>query len=214
MRLGLVSDLHGNLPDIQPCDILLIAGDICPIGLNDRYLQYSQWLQNKFNDWIASIPVKHVVMTWGNHDWLPEKKPDMLPKLNCNVLVDNFVEIDGVKIYGSPWQLTFYDWAYNLEEDELEKKYNNIPNDIDILITHGPPYGYGDNEKGSVSLYNFLLKNKTPLTVTGHIHPAYGKYKISEDIHVVNASLVNNKYKPVNDLIYVQYDDKKVSYVS
>jgi hypothetical protein len=116
-------------------------------------------------------------------------------------LQDNTTEIDGVKIYGSPWQPEFYDWAFNLPRMgwELEQKWADIPLDTDILITHGPAWGHLDTVKGtSVPLGCELLTErikvvKPKIHVCGHIHTGYG-YKFDGDTHFFNAAVLNEQY--------------------
>jgi len=92
------------------------------------------------------------------------------------------VIIEGVKFYGSPWQPRFFDWAFNLDRgEEIKKKWDLIPMDTDVLITHGPPYGILDltheGEKvGCEELMKAVLRVQPKIHIFGHIHEAYGEY--------------------------------------
>ena len=202
MKIAATSDLHGHLPKIPECDILCIAGDICPVWNHDLTYQF-EWLRREFHEWLKEIPAKHVCATWGNHDWIAEKMPDMIPKVRCTFLMDELVEVEGLKIYGSPWQKRFFDWAFNLDEPELCEVFNKIP-PCDILITHSPPLGIGDwsfrEYTGSPMLLRKIEDLQPKLHVFGHIHKGYGRYKINNTISA-NVSLVNEKYTPTNPVM-------------
>lgn len=202
MRIYCVSDLHGNLPEIPECDLLLIAGDIVPTTAHKPEASAS-WLRQEFRRWLEGLPAQDILGIAGNHDWIFQLRPDLVPSLPWIYLQDSGIEIDGLKIWGTPWQPVFFDWAFNLPESELKLRWKMIPDDIDILITHGPPYGigdfstYGNMHAGSPSLLARIGELQPKLSVFGHIHSGYGQYNINETI-AVNASLVNEKYEPVN----------------
>lgn len=197
-RIIAVSDLHGHLPMIPPCDLLLIAGDICPGG---NLLSQAKWLDINFRAWLKTIPAKEIVMIAGNHDMIFERAPESVPtNLSCHYLQDNKIELLGLKIYGTPWQKPFWG-AFNLNEPELEKKYQCIPGAIDILISHGPPFGIGDEVSGqhvgSKALREKIFEIKPKLIVFGHIHDAFGQWQINE-MTFANVSLLNDAMEVVN----------------
>jgi hypothetical protein len=144
-----------------------------------------------------------------NHDWIGEKAPHLSPKLRWHMLCDESINLLGFKIYGTPWQPRFFDWAFNADEDVLEKKWAAIPDDTDILVLHGPPYGFGDlapaytgvrNEMertGSPSLIKRIREIKPQLAIFGHIHPGYGVYE-ENGVVMANVSVLNDKYQLVN----------------
>ena len=72
-KICAISDIHGYLPDIKECDVLCICGDIIPLNIQRNVDLSIEWLQNDFHGWVKTIPVKQVVMTWGNHDFVGEK---------------------------------------------------------------------------------------------------------------------------------------------
>lgn len=140
-----------------------------------------------------------------------------------NYLCDSGTEFEGLKIWGSPWSLTFpginpHCTAFTGTEEELAKHYAKIPDDIDILVTHGPPYGIRDRVKsnnkfgfecvGSRSLQQHALRLNLKLWVMGHIHESYGEelpggFIGGTECKIVNASHVNERYEPVNKPIRV-----------
>src|SRR4051812_8408571 len=125
IKIVAISDLHGNLPEnyVPPCSLLLIAGDICPsprlsahgewMSLEEKALWQSKWLREKFGPWLEKQPVKKTVAVWGNHDWIGQVAPHLTPKsISWQMLTDEYTEVFGFKIYGSPWQPVFFDWAF------------------------------------------------------------------------------------------------------
>ncbi len=211
-KIVAVSDLHGNLPTIPECDILLIGGDICPYTQTN--LQ-AQWLRVAFKEWLDKVPAKDVVGVAGNHDFIFENHPDLVPKeLRWHYLQDESINLHGLNIYGTPWQPRFYDWAFNADEPELEKHFGKIPEGTDILVCHGPPHGYGDfapkrywdddtkwpggEHCGSPALRDRIFKIKPKLVIFGHIHPGRGVY-YHEDIIMANVTIVDQRYEPIHD---------------
>uniref|UniRef100_A0A1A9ZKL1 Calcineurin-like phosphoesterase domain-containing protein n=1 Tax=Glossina pallidipes TaxID=7398 RepID=A0A1A9ZKL1_GLOPL len=123
---------------------------------------------------------------------------------NCTYVQDELLEIWGIRIYGTPWQPEFCNWAFNIPRGQpCLDKWNQIPDDIDILITHTPPLGHGDLccsgvRAGCVELLNSIQKRIKPkYHVFGHIHEGYG---ITSDGRViyVNASTCDINYLPNN----------------
>lgn len=220
MKVCCLSDLHGHLPIVPDCDLLILGGDYCPTTKGQIF-----WYGKVFANWLENTSKKtKIIGVAGNHDLLFEAKPELVPKMNWEYLQDSGTEFKGFKIWGSPWQRRFYDWAFNASEEELAAKWSLIPDDTDILILHGPPLGYGDfsnygNEHcGSPSLLERIKQIRPKLVVYGHIHGGYGIYKIdnfdldkgdSKESILINAAYVNEKYMPVNKPIIIEIDDVK-----
>ena len=203
-KIVAVSDLHGTLPDIPACDLLLIAGDICPVANHDPAFQAS-WLDTNFRSWLKSLPVGQTIFIAGNHDFVFQNEPHRAPKdLPAVYLQDSALEWHGLKIWGTPWQPWFFDWAFNLHEAELEEKWALIPADTDILIVHGPPHGYGDavpsrrgtRFTGSPSLLARIEDVQPKLVVFGHIHEGRGQWQIGPTT-LANVTILNEKYEHV-----------------
>lgn len=202
MKVVAISDLHGYLPTIPECDILLIAGDICAHGPTQFQLA---WLDGPFREWLDGIKVP-VFACAGNHDWPFYNYKDMIPEgLKWTYLEDESVEHEGWKIWGTPWQKRFFDWAFNLDEEELEEKWNLIPDDTDIIIAHSPPKFFGDltpgtmgENVGSPSLLKRIVAIKPKLVVFGHIHNGRGDW-VHNDTILANVTVLNESYKMVYD---------------
>ncbi|VAW74825.1 Fetal brain protein 239, partial [hydrothermal vent metagenome] len=189
MRLVIVSDTHGmhNEVDIPSGDIFIHAGDFTGNGTLEEV--------EDFNHFLAGLDHTHKIVISGNHEYCFEKEPRQSQDLlnNCIYLQDNATIIEGIKFYGSPWQPWFFNWAFNLERGaEIRKKWELIDNDTDVLITHGPPVGHGDEvvsgeRVGCEDLIDFVDRIKPKYHIFGHIHEGYG---ISHNSHTtfINAS--------------------------
>jgi len=210
MHITAISDLHGVLPAIDPCDLLLIGGDICPhfardIGSPADIHGQAIWLDTALRHWLDTLPATHVVAVAGNHDFVFERAPELVPhNLRWHFLLHATVSLDGLLIWGAPYQLPFYDWAFNRPEYELARHYAAIPPTADILLSHGPPQGYGDlvanprspfagQHVGSPSLAQVIHLYHPPVVVTGHIHSARGIYAAGPTT-VINASILNEDF--------------------
>lgn len=216
MKIGMISDTHGNLNfKVDSCDLLLIAGDLCPAyhdEISSIELQ-SKWLHINFIPWFNAQPVKEGISILGNHDWIGANAQYRIPKMpdNFHFLTDNSIELLGLKIYGTPWQLSFNNWAFNLPEERLKLYWDNIPEDTDILLCHSPPYGILDATEednvniGSKTLLDRIMKIKPKIVVFGHNHNQNGVIEI-EDITFVNCSLLNEQYRMVNKPIYKEIE--------
>jgi predicted phosphohydrolase len=173
MRIVAVADTHtfeadlGELPD---GDVFVHAGDLLRAGTFDELAAVAQW--------IRTLPHRHKVVIAGNHDWCFARDPEAARAMlgdDVLYLQDSGIEIEGLKIWGSPWQPRFNDWAFNLERGpELAEKWALIPDDTDILITHGPPDGFGDrawdSRTGCEDLLEAIRRVAPTLHLCGHIH--------------------------------------------
>jgi Icc-related predicted phosphoesterase len=121
------------------------------------------------------------------------------------------VIIDGTKFYGSPWQPWFYDWAFNLQRcPEIRSKWELIPEGIDILITHGPPYGIEDltargDKAGCHDLLEVVEKIKPRVHIFGHIHEGYGINAI-DGTTFINANSYNHNYRRLNPPVVYEFE--------
>lgn len=210
MKIVCVSDFHGTpLPEIPSCDVLVIAGDYEP-GLPESMT--FGWLTGTFLTWLMAAPARHIVMTPGNHDGFTEQNLDILRRLPGHLLVDEGVMLDGKMFWGSPWTPTFFNWWYMKDDPDLKWHWAKIPHGVDVLVTHGPPWGILDETKRGARVGSTTLRRRLPtlerlkLHVFGHIHESYGICAGDDGLHgttFVNASQVNVALKPVNKPIVV-----------
>jgi len=219
MKITFISDTHAKHRQLylEGGDLLIHAGDIMNSGYNVQEI-------DDFCNWFESQNYETCAFIAGNHDRLFEDDPDQVAKIvneyTINYMQDSEIIFGGgerpfVKIYGSPWQPEFYNWAFNLPRcgEELGKVWNNIPEDVDILVTHGPPQGHLDisgepwyeGDLGCEILRHRVDTIKPKIHVFGHIHGSYG-YKFHNGTHFINASVLNERYSVVNDPLTVEWD--------
>lgn len=210
MRICCLADLHGYLPrEIPDCDLLLLAGDL--VSVHSRKVELSSiWMRQTLKPWVDRLAQRmKVIAVAGNHDFIFQDAPELVPAMDWTYLQDSGTEFRELKIYGSPHQPRFFDWAFNLDEHELAERWALIPDDTDILLLHGPPHGYadssphGDVHTGSPSLLRRITEIQPKLAVCGHIHTGYGRYQIGTTL-LVSASLVDDRYQPINEPIVVE----------
>jgi Icc-related predicted phosphoesterase len=221
MKIVAISDIHGYIPESIPeCDVLCISGDIVPLEVQRGIEKSSNWLMNIFHPKLSEMPCKHVVMTWGNHDFIGcvlykaghsgEEQTEMLFGVDskCHILIDESVDIEGVKFYGTPWIPELSGWAFYNTSENLKETFEKIPEDIDVLLTHCPPKIGTQGvvlqkcwnhmrDFGCTELYNALCSKKfeKPLYVlSGHIHTGNHKIEEYDGIKYVNVSLKDEEY--------------------
>ena len=203
--------MHGNLPTYVAGDLLLIAGDICPNFSGDRKKDAKKqfrWFRDKFQPWMDKYPADHIVYVAGNHDWMFVEFLESEQDGRITYLRDASTTINGLVIYGTPRQLPFCRWAYNTTEEDLTRIFKDtIPEHVDIIVSHGPPYGILDltidwHQTGSFALRHVIETKKPKLLVCGHIHEEHGIKRYDETI-VVNASLLDDQYQMVNKPIVI-----------
>jgi predicted phosphodiesterase len=204
MKVVAVGDLHGYLPDVPPCDLLLLAGDLCPVEDHSFFFQ-AQWLRTEFRIWLERQPARKIVGIAGNHDLVFEHASYLVPRdMPWTYLQDSGCEFEGWKIWGTPWQPWFFDWGFNGSPEKLQRQWSLMPEGTDILLVHGPPYGYGDGvpERGGVRhagcplLLQRIREVEPRLVVFGHIHEGRGQWQIGRTT-LTNVTLVNAEYEPV-----------------
>jgi Icc-related predicted phosphoesterase len=209
MILTILSDTHNKhnhvKGDLKGGDLLLHAGDISSMGYEHEIREFAKWY-NSLDNYTTKVFIA------GNHDWgfqnNVEKTKEILNTYkDINYLEDEFLGIiEGgepeIKIWGSPWQPEFHNWAFNLPKDgwELEQKWKDIPDDIDILITHGPAWGMLDDVEGRRGqhlgcelLAERIKEIKPKIHICGHIHSGYGHY-FDGHTHYFNAAVLNERY--------------------
>ena len=223
-QITFISDTHGLhslvTDDLPGGDILIHSGDIMNSVLYESELvSFCKWYDN-----ISGY--KYKIFIAGNHDRLlennPERSKEIINEYNSiTYLQDEEIIIDGIKFYGSPWQPEFCNWAFNLKRgQELKEKWDLIPEDTDVLITHGPSYGKldivdGRSERlGCEDLKRRIESIKPKIHVFGHIHTGssiingkniYNKIEEAGIIYI-NASVLNEQYNYYFKPITIDYE--------
>ena len=188
--LCIISDTHRKHREvtIPDCDILIHCGDFCSFQRGDV-----QTLDDA-DCWFAESPARHVVCIGGNHDFLLQSREFRFA--HAQFLEDTLVEIGGLTIYGSPWCPDLSGFAYYGTSAELLDRWKKIPNGIDVLITHTPPFGLLDlPTSGTVHLGCPLLREELDrirprVHAFGHVHASHGMHQ-TFGTHYINAAVVN-----------------------
>jgi len=200
MRITILADLHGFLPEeVPPCDLLILSGDLTGgnwTGASDgTEAKWNAWLCGEFREWLHGLEYKKCVIVGGNHDTVLLKFSnafDWAWKENATYLCDSGTDFNGVKIWGAPWVKKFDCLAFNLDPVALAKKWALVPSDTDILVCHGPPFMAGDKVQhdhvGDTNLRRRIEEIQPRLVTCGHIHEARGLYRIGETV-VINAAI-------------------------
>ena len=224
MRIVALSDQHGYLPEIPPCDLLIVAGDVCPdrvgrsLAASEPALQKA-WFDQHVRPWLAASPAAHKLLTWGNHDWCGQAcsfdgdSPEVASSDALQILVDTGTSVRGngtsvrsISVWATPWSRRFMDWAFMKPSEELAETYAAIPKGVDILVSHQPPYGFGDGAVGEQpgevehlgcrALLAAIARVKPRLVICGHIHEGYG-YSEHDGTSIYNVSVVDEQYRLV-----------------
>jgi Icc-related predicted phosphoesterase len=199
VRIVALADQHGRLPPIPPCDVLLIAGDVCPLGDHSAREQRA-FLEGPFSEWLVATEADEVVGIAGNHDLLAEDDPDFVAGLPWTYLCDGQASVSGLRIWGTPRTPTYGDWAFMEPDARLDRYFDAIPEGLDVLLSHGPPLGVCDLasrgvQAGSEALRRALLRARPAVCVFGHIHEGHGEEMVS-GVRCLNVAIVDQRYLP------------------
>lgn len=243
MKFLATSDIHGYLPNItEEFDLLMICGDICPATDHSIYYQ-EKWVKTIFTQWINSLPYKtawsKVILVPGNHDFWFERM-SVAQKLEIEMLCSHRMKIlkhdeyefeypvsdglDSLIIFGTPYCSIFGHWAFMVNDETLEKKFSQIENDVDILLSHDSPniYGLGDVTEGPFKregsgnpiLARHIERIKPLILHTGHFHSGNKKFEVRNGTWMANVCYINEDYIPSNAVLSYNFDEetKKVVY--
>jgi Icc-related predicted phosphoesterase len=203
VKLVAVADTHTDYEKliVPDGDVFIQAGDIDLYTLRDAV---------RYNKWLGTLPHERKFVVGGNHDkWLAEtslhQKRDVLS--NANYLENSSVVFNGIKFWGSPMTPTFYDWFFMADRGEpINRYWDMIPEDTDVVITHGPPKrildaaprGIGFDYVGCSDLLERLKIVKPIYHIFGHIHFSYGT-ETKHGTRFYNVSVMNEEYQIVNE---------------
>ena len=195
-------------------DILVHAVDFCGRGRMEEVSDFARCL--------GAMPHKHKLVTPGNHDRPVEAQENACRRLfeaqGIQLLIGETVEVSGLQIFGSPYTPAFLNWHFMRDRGaSIRAEWKAIPDDTDVVITHGPAYGHGDlapswmgqppRHVGCFELLSRLRKVQPKLHIFGHIHDGYG-VTISDEIpgtKFLNASVGTESYRPTNAPHWVEF---------
>lgn len=201
MRFVAISDTHcrHRALKLPKGDVLLHAGDISYRGEKEEVID--------FLTWFASTAFAHKIFIAGNHDFFFEREKktiieQMLPE-GVTYLNDSGIIVNGISVWGSPVTPWYFNWAFNrFRGAVINKHWSLIPNDTQLLMTHGPVFGVLDTvingrHAGCKDLLRRVQQIKPKVHVCGHIHEGYGIVK-KGDTKFINACVLNESYELVN----------------
>lgn len=207
MKIVAISDTHGMLEKVRvpKADVLVHCGDLLNHGTANEFFKEIHKLAE------LGRGFEHILYCPGNHDFFVEENQNLSKEtclnLNIMLLLDKEVVIDGIKFYGTPWTPIFFDWAFNASSEKLITLFSFIPEDTDILITHGPAYGvrdrtvFGENIGSQELLDRIKSLRKLNTHLFGHCHFSYGTAYIGDESRkytAVNCASCGEDYKLTN----------------
>jgi predicted phosphohydrolase len=210
----MLSDTHGYHRDVDvpDGDLLIHAGDFTMFGEVDAV--------RDFNTWLGTLPHSHKVVIAGNHDLTFERTPNLVKPLitNATYLENSGVEINGIKIWGSPMTPIFNSdfWVFHTKSpEERQALWATIPQYLDILITHGPPQHNLDltlegDFAGDQMLAQAVLYKMPKIHVFGHIHEGYGT-RSTPTTKSFNAAILDRVYRIKNKPWVIDYEKTEAS---
>jgi Icc-related predicted phosphoesterase len=232
------SDFHGNLPYIKDSfDLFLIAGDVCPA--HDQYYAFQmEWLMNEFAEWVNDLPFttawSKVILVPGNHDFalerishtqileLEAKCGGRLKFLRHDIYQFEFPVSDGLDsltIFGTPYCSIFGHWAFMINDEALEKKFSQIPEGVDILVSHDSPNigkigailtgPWANDTTGNAILAKHIERIHPKLFVSGHFHSGNHDMQYINGTYMTNVSYVGEDYSPMYPIREIPYDEER-----
>lgn len=201
MKAIIISDTHGQeaklkIPD---CDVLIHCGDFSNLGTEEEL--------SKFAGWLKTLPHKHILLSPGNHDGMTQENPARAKEILENarsgvrLLLHEALELEGIRFFFSPLTPEYAGWWWMLEEPDLVAKWAEIPDDTEVLITHGPPKLILDtverqigHHAGSSSLYARIQQlPKLRHHFFGHLHHSGGQTVRIGGVDFTNAAVLDDR---------------------
>lgn len=224
MKICAISDLHGYLPELESCELVLICGDSVPLDYQANSKKTKKWYDTVFRRWAGELPCDKVLFIAGNHELhFPGKKiiyeslfskDDKITYLCHSEYLYKSKDGKEYKVFGTPYCKQFLDWAFMYPNEELEKIFKNIPNDLDILISHDNPYGYGDivlqecpwadgSHIGNIPLAKAIEEKQPKYQFNGHLHSCDHSLIMIGNTKHYNCSINDEQYNPVYEPLYL-----------
>ena len=230
MKICAMSDLHGELPHArESSEITLICGDIVPLSIQKSISESKLWLKTEFAYWAMNWPSDKIFFIAGNHDFvfdghmsyndimeLSINSNNKLWYLQNNSVIYTNREGKDYTIFGTPYCHIFRKWAFMLPDEELAIKYADIPENVDILLSHDaaninnlglvPPNIWHPDEPinvGNTVLAEAVKLKKPKYYFCGHIHDGNHKVEIIDNTLMANVSLLNDSYQISYEPLYL-----------
>ena len=225
MKICAISDLHGYLPELKSCELVLICGDSVPLEYQASSKKTKKWYDTTFRKWAGELPCDKVLFIAGNHELhFPGKKiiyeslfskDDKITYLCHSEYIHKSKDGKEYKIFGTPYCKQFMNWAFMYPNEELEKIFKNIPNDLDILISHDNPYGYGDivlqecpwadgSHIGNIPLAKAIEEKQPKYQFNGHLHSCDHSLIMIGNTKHYNCSIKDEQYNSVYEPLYLE----------
>lgn len=228
MKICCLSDIHGTLLPVEdyfePCELVCICGDIVPLNIQGNHRKSRSWLINQFRPWCESLPCDKVIFIAGNHDSCMHNVDFMYTQFPKDKKVTYLFHESYVytsrsgkeySIFGTPYCKLFGNWAFMEMDETLDKLYQDIPENLDILLTHDQPFGYSDilldnvvwntsEHIGNKPLVKAILVKQPRLQVNGHLHSCSHSLDMIGNTMHYNVSIKNEKYDPVYDPLIIE----------
>lgn len=206
MRIVCLSDTHDAFRglEVPPGDLLVHGGDLSRRGRIEEVEASAEWLR--------SLPHRHKIVIAGNHDFCLEREDPRALLQGLTYLQDEGCEVEGLRVYGSPWTPAHGLWSFQAERGEpLSSIWQQIPAGVDLLVTHGPPRGILDrhvsgSNLGCEDLRQRVEQVKPKLHVFGHVHESHGTYRSPHTLYV-NACNCSFGYKRQQPPVVVDWVD-------
>jgi len=229
--VGCTHQFHDNLIIPENVDIMLHTGDATNVK---SPIMNVEEMKN-FLEWYSSLDIKYKVFVAGNHDTSIEAgliKKNYIESFGIIYLQDTSVNIEGLNIYGTPWTPRFSDWAFMKDRSKMERVWDAVPIDTDILVTHGPAKGFLDTSRnrdgsmefcGCANLAKKLInKQLSPsLMVHSHIHDCkgivnFGIRSFNETVLANVSSVLDGHFTKglIHNGILFESEDKKITKVN
>lgn len=222
-----MSDLHGTLfpaEDFDPCELICICGDISPLSIQGNHKAMRHWLVKEFKPWCESLPCDKVLFIAGNHDSVAHNldfmysvfpKDSKVTYLFQEEYIYTSREGKNYSIFGTPYCKLFGNWAFMEMDETLEKLYSTIPENLDILLSHDQPYGWGDilmddvawntgDHIGNKPLAKAILEKQPKYAFVGHLHSTDHSCIEIGKTKRYNVSIKDERYDPVYDPLIME----------
>lgn len=215
--LGCTHGMHERVT-VPSGDVLIHTGDFSHDNGRKSMRSFLAWFEYQ--------PHAHKIFIGGNHDGALELWPDLAKAMvkelapSAIYLQDSGCSIGDINLWGSPVSPSFCNWHFNRDRGEpIKRHWDMIPDKVDILITHGPAYGYLDvsgfdlEHVGCKDLLDAVRRVKPPYHLFSHIHHHYGTcpigHETGEVTTAINASICDEGYSPTRHPVIFYYDNEK-----